>query len=230
VEAEAMSEVDVVVWLTCGYAAFLLLAAYGLDLMAKRTSRHTADWRSGSFTYHEDHDAWVCPEDQWLWPQSFDPDNRVMRYRANPTVCNNCPVKDTCTTSDSGREISRNVDPWPHSEAGRFHRGMACSVAILAILLPLFTMIGNSALESGVLAAAAVFVGLASWPLWSHLRHTPAGFPEHVPVERAAGPVPVETQPASPEPTDRFTTRWSGLEAPTSGAASRSGWRRINRP
>ena len=97
------------------YAVFLLLAAYGLDLMAKRTSRHTAGWRSGSFTYHEDHDAWVCPEDQWLWPQSFDPDNRVMRYRANPTVCNNCPVKDTCTTSDSGREISRNVDPWPHS-------------------------------------------------------------------------------------------------------------------
>lgn len=55
-----MSEVDVVVWLSCGYAAFLLLAAYGLDLMAKRTSRHTADWRSGSFTYHEDHDAWVA--------------------------------------------------------------------------------------------------------------------------------------------------------------------------
>jgi hypothetical protein len=149
VEVEAMSEVDVVVWLTCGYAVFLLLTAYGLDLMAKRTSRHTADWRSGSFTYHEDHDAWVCPEDQWLWPQSFDPDNRVMRYRANSTVCNSCPVKDSCTTSDSGREISRNVDPWPHSEAGRFHRGMACSVAILAILLPLFTMIGNSALEFG---------------------------------------------------------------------------------
>jgi hypothetical protein len=207
VEVEAMSEVGVVVWLTCGYAVFLLLTAYGLDLMAKRTSRHTADWRSGSFTYHEDHDAWVCPEDQWLWPQSFDPDNRVMRYRANPTVCNSCPVKNTCTTSDSGREISRNVDPWPHSEAGRFHRGMACSVAVLAILLPLFTMIGNSALESGVLAA----------------------FPEHVPVERAAGPVPGEIQPASPEPTDRFTTRWSGFEAPTSDAASRSGWSRINR-
>lgn len=209
-----MSRVDVAVWLTCGYAGFLLLAAYGLDLMAKRTSRRTSDWRSGSFTYHEDHDAWVCPEDQWLWPQSFDPDNRVMRYRASPTVCNSCPVKDTCTTSDGGREISRNVDPWPHSEAGRFHRGMACSMAVLAVLLPLFTMIGSSALESGVLAAAAVLVGLTSWPLWSHLRHTPAGFPEHVPVERRAGPVPVEIEPASPEPTDRFTTRWGGFETP----------------
>ena len=43
---------------------------------------------SGGFSYHEDHDAWTCPEDQWLWPQSFDPDNRVMRYRGSPTVCN----------------------------------------------------------------------------------------------------------------------------------------------
>lgn len=193
-----MSEVDVTVWLTCGYAAFLLLAAYGLDLMAERTSRRSADWRSGSFTYHEDHDAWVCPEDQWLWPQSFDPDNRVMRYRASPTVCNSCPVKDTCTTSDSGREISRSVDPWPHSEAGRFHRGMACSMVVLAIVAPLVTMVGSSAAESGVLAAAAVLVGLTSWPLWSHLRHAPAGFPAHVPVEKDGG--------------DRFTTRWGGFD------------------
>ena len=49
-----------------------------------------------------------------------------MRYRAKPSVCNTCPVKSTCTTSDHGREISREIDPWPHSEAGQFHRGIAC--------------------------------------------------------------------------------------------------------
>lgn len=226
---EAVSEVGIAVWLTCGYTAFLLLAAYGLDLMARRASRRAADWRTGSFTYHEDHDAWVCPEDQWLWPQSFDPSQRVMRYRASPTVCNSCPVKDTCTTSDSGREISRNIDPWPHSEAGRFHRGMACSVAVLAIVLPLATTIGSSPVGSVVLATAAVLAGLGSWPLWSHLRHAPAGFPEHVPVENAAGPVSVEMQQTSPAPADRFTTRWGGFEAPAPGAAPRSGWSRIKR-
>ena len=76
-----------------------------------------------------DHDAWVCPQDHWLWPTSFDPKHRVMRYRALPVVCNSCPVKSTCTTSDHGREISREIDPWPHSDAGRFHRGIACCVA-----------------------------------------------------------------------------------------------------
>ena len=45
----------------------------------------------GGFTYHEDHDAWTVPEDQWLWPQSFDPENRVMRYRGSPTHLQRLP-------------------------------------------------------------------------------------------------------------------------------------------
>ena len=118
------------VWLAVGYGLFLLLVAYGLDLAARRTSSQSGQWRSGGFKYHADHDAWVCPEDQWLWPQSFDPDNRVMRYRGSPTVCNSCPVKDSCTSSDDGREMRRMIDVWPASESARFHRGIACAVAV----------------------------------------------------------------------------------------------------
>lgn len=227
-----MSGIGVMVWLAGGYAVFLLLVAYGLDLMAKRTARHTTDWRTGSFTYHEDHDAWVCPEDQWLWPQSFDPDNRVMRYRANPLVCNACPVKDNCTTSAKGREISRNVDPWPHSEAGRFHRGMACSVTVLAACIPLFSMIGRSLVETAVLAAIVALVVLASLPLWSHLRQAPAAFPEHVPAQTLDGPVPVEIQDGPPQTSDRFETRWASSRRdrapdPAAGSTSSPRWSRI---
>ncbi len=180
-----MSEVDVMVWLAAGYGGFLLLAAYGLDLMARRASAHSAKWHSGAFTYHADHDAWICPEDQWLWPQSFDPENRVMRYRASPAVCNACPVRDTCTTSPNGREISRNVDPWPNSEAERFHRGIACALVVLGLLWPLTMLIGHrTGTEQLVLLASIVVISLGSWPLWSHLRRTPAAFPEDVPVER----------------------------------------------
>lgn len=221
-----MKEVDVGVWLTSGYAIFLLLGAYGVDLMARRTALRTDDRQTGSFTYHQDHDAWVCPEDQWLWPQSFDPENRVMRYRASPTVCNGCPVKITCTTSNTGREISRNIDPWPHSEAGRFHRGMACAVTVLALVLPLLTMIGRSALEILVLAVVCVLVALGSWPLWSHLRHTPTGFP----VETATGVVAVVAEPAPADGIDRFTTRWGGFEAPAQeGQSPKYGRNRLPR-
>jgi hypothetical protein len=180
-----MDEIGIAVWLAAGYGVVLLGVAYALDLLARRTSTNTARWRSGAFTYHADHDAWLCPEDQWLWPHSFDPENRVMRYRGSPAVCNSCPVKDTCTSSSHGREVSRGVDPWPASEAERFHRGIACAVAVLGAVWPLGMMLdGGSPGELLVLGGALAIVAVGSWPLWSHLRRSPAAFPEHVKVER----------------------------------------------
>ena len=162
-------------WLAAGYAVALVLVAYGIDQLARRAQTTVQDQHTPGFTYHDDHDAWLCPEDQWLWPQSFDPDNRVMRYRGSPSVCNHCPVKDTCTTSEDGREVRRMVDSWPASESARFHRGIACSVTALAVLWPLafaFTVDGWA--SQVLLLAVAAAVGFASLPLWSHLRHTPA--------------------------------------------------------
>lgn len=179
-----MASIDATVWFAVAYGVFLLLVAHVLDRLARRTAARTNEWRSGGFTYHEDHDAWMCPEDQWLWPISFDPDNRVMRYRAAPTVCNSCPVKATCTTSEHGRQVGRNVDPWPNSEAERFHRGIACVVVVLGLVWPLAAMLQNrTALELTVLGAATAAIALGSWPLWSHLHRSPAGFPDHVKVE-----------------------------------------------
>lgn len=179
-----MASIDPAVWFAVCYGVFLLLVAHVLDRLAQRTAARTTDWRSGGFTYHEDHDAWMCPEDQWLWPISFDPDNRVMRYRAAPTVCNSCPVKETCTTSEHGRQVGRNVDPWPNSEAERFHRGIACVVVVLALVWPLAVMLQNrTTLELTVLGGATAAIALGSLPLWSHLRRSPTGFPDHVKVE-----------------------------------------------
>ncbi len=175
--------VGVDAWAPAAYGAFLLAVAYGVDLVARRTASRAGRWRTGAFVYHPDHDAWVCPEDQWLWPQSFDPDNRVMRYRASPVVCNACPVKADCTSGSHGREVTRNVDPWPSSEAERFHRGVACTVAVLAVLWPLLSMLGSrTGAELVLLGAVAAATAAASLPLWSHLGRSPAGFPEHVPV------------------------------------------------
>lgn len=176
--------VEVTVWLVCGYAVFLLGAAHALDRAARHTANRSVARRTGGFRYHPDHDAWRCPQDQWLWPHSFDSEHRVTRYRGSPLVCNACPVKAACTTSQHGREVSRPIDPWPSSEAERFHRGIACCIAVVAVLWPLaMALTGRTPLEAGLLCATAVGVGLGSWPLWSHLRRTPAGFPEQVPVQ-----------------------------------------------
>ncbi|SDY35979.1 hypothetical protein SAMN05428934_101463 [Tessaracoccus flavus] len=162
-------------WLGAGYGVLLLLVAYGIDQLAKRAQTRIEEDRAGGFVYHENHDAWLCPEDQWLYPKSFDPDNRVMRYRGLPLVCNSCPVKDTCTASDDGREMKRHVDPWPASESARFHRGIACSVTVLAVLWPALTALMVTSWTSQVLALATAFlIALGALPLWAHLRRTPA--------------------------------------------------------
>ena len=83
----------------------------GFRRLARRTSNRAADWQqTGGFTYHADHDAWQCPKDEWLWPTSFDPASRVMRYRA-PGGVQHLPGEADCTSSPHGREISRHVDP-----------------------------------------------------------------------------------------------------------------------
>ena len=184
--------------LVCGYSGFLLAVAYGFDVMARRVSVRAQRWRTGSFRYHPDHDAWVCPLDQWLWPTAYDPEQRIVRYRAKPSVCNACPVKHSCTTSPHGRELTREIDPWPHSEAGRFHRGIACWVALFAVFLPtgmLFS--GPSSTDLAALLATIALVVTASVPLVRHLWRTPSGFPEHIPQQTLYA-----------EPRDRFATRW----------------------
>jgi hypothetical protein len=196
------------VWAVSAYSAFLVLVAYGFDLMARTTARRSERWRTGTFIYKDSHDAWVCREDEWLWPVSFDPDQRTMRYRANPIVCNDCTLKSACTDSDDGREIIRDIDPWPHSESGRFHRGIAACIAAIGVLLPLGSMIrGGTALDAVVLLVVATLAAATSLPLVSHLRKCPTNFPEHVPLER--DDAVADAGPGQLLGHDRFTTRWS---------------------
>ena len=68
-------------------------------------------------------------------PHEFDHERRLVRYRAKAHICNGCPRKAACTDSDRGREIVRPLDPWPHSEAGRFHRAISLLMVALAALI-----------------------------------------------------------------------------------------------
>ena len=166
-------------WLAGGYCIALVGLAYVIDALARRAASVSEGGLSGGFTYHEDHDAWRCPEDQWLWPQSFDPENRVMRYRGSPSICNACPVKDTCTTSHSGREVQRVVDSWPASEAARFHRGIACAVVVLGLVWPLGVALTGPGRDTLIVLAVSVGIALlVSLPLWSHLRRSPVYIPD----------------------------------------------------
>jgi hypothetical protein len=169
------------VLLAAGYAIFLLGVAEGLDRLARHSHVRSERYRTAGFSYHPTHDAWICPEDQILVRSEVDHERRIVRYRGRPQVCNYCPAKAECTDSEEGREVVRAMDPWPHSEAGRFHRGISLLVTLVAGLILAAEVLRNHApLESAVLGATLVVVALAAWRLHVAFRASPANFPNRI--------------------------------------------------
>jgi Transposase DDE domain len=161
-----------------GYAAALVLGALALEWLSAHTHRRSLRYRTAGFTYHAAHDAWTCPEGEDLWPHEFDHQRRLVRYRARAHVCNRCPVKARCTDSDQGRELVRPLDPWPHSEAGRFHRVISLMLVVLAACVLLLAVARNhEPAEAAALGALLALCFLAGRFLLRDLRAHPANFP-----------------------------------------------------
>lgn len=164
--------------LASGYGAFLLLAAVVIEWLSAHTHRRSLRYRTAGFAYDSTHDHWTCPEGEHLWPHEFDSERRLVRYKAKAHICNGCPRKDACTDSETGREVVRPLDPWPHSEAGRFHRGLSLLLVVLAVLVVAVGLIRHhepvEAAPLVVLLLAAALIG--RW-LLRDLRAHPANFP-----------------------------------------------------
>jgi hypothetical protein len=183
--------------LICAYALFLLAAAVGLDRLAQHSHRRSERYRTAGFEFRRDLDVWECPEGEFLRRIDTDHVRRLVRYRARAAVCNACPAKAECTDSDHGRELVHSLDPWPHSEAGRFHRGICVVLAVLAALLAAVGLARSSG-AAEVLALAttlAMSIALAS-RLLASFRRTPSGFAGAA-VPDAIAAIPEERSPAA---------------------------------
>ena len=164
--------------LAAAYAGFLTCGAFALEWLSAHTHRRSLRYRTAGFVYDATHDHWRCPEGEHLWPSEVDQALRLVRYRARAHVCNACPSKTVCTDSDHGREIVRSLDPWPQSEAGRFHRAIALLLAALSVLILIGELFRHHApLEAAVLLAMIGLVLLAGGWLLRDLRAHPADFP-----------------------------------------------------
>ena len=172
---------DLEVVIVGGYTLVLLGVAAGLDALAQHTQRRSERFRTAGFRYHEQHDAWSCSQDEMLWPVEYDQELKLVRYRAKASVCNGCHVKPDCTSSTTGREVTRPVAPWPHSEAGRFHRGLSLLLAALSAVLVVVT--GARHLEPSSLVLVAPLL-LSVWLVLrfsAHFRNEPVNFPAPTP-------------------------------------------------
>lgn len=174
----ALGDIHPEVLLMGGYAVVLLAAALGIERMARFSQQRSEEYQTLGFVYHEKRDAWECPEDQYLWRSTGDPNRTFVRYRAKAHVCNTCPSKKSCTDSDSGREIWRSLLPWPHSEVGRFHRGLSLLLVLLAgLILVVEALRHHQPAELVVLGALFFAVTAMGGHLLSAFRSSPANFP-----------------------------------------------------
>ena len=166
------------VFLAAGYAVFLLAVSIGLDLLARRSHDRSERYRTAGFAYHHKSDAWICPEGHPLLRAETDHERRLVRYRGRPQICNHCPTKPGCTDSEEGREVVRAMDPWPHSEAGRFHRGISLSITLIAgLILSAEAIRNHSPFELAIIGPVFALVALAAWRLHAAFRASPANFP-----------------------------------------------------
>jgi len=165
--------------IAAGYAGTLLAFAITIDWLSAHTHRRSLRYRTAGFEYRQHEDAWVCPEGEHLWPHEVDHKRRIVRYRAKAHICNACPLKEHCTDSDEGREVVRPIDPWPHSEAGRFHRVISLTLVVLAALIATVGLARNHALaDSATLSVLVVASALLARLLLRDLRRHPANFPD----------------------------------------------------
>lgn len=164
-----------------GYALVLLAVAAILDSAGKHTQRRSERFRTAGFTYQPHHDAWTCSEDAMLWPMEYDEKHHLVRYRAKASVCNACHVKPDCTSSATGREVTRAIAPWPHSEAGRFHRGMSLVLVGLAAVLLVVAVARHLETSTLVLVLPLMLTVLLGLRYTAHFRATPANFPAPTP-------------------------------------------------
>ena len=175
--------------LFAGYGVFLLAAAALLEWLSAHTHRRSLRYRTAGFTYHAQLDHYSCPEGQQLWPHDFDAEQRLVRYRAKAHICNGCPRKEACTDSDHGREITRPLDPWPHSEAGRFHRGLSLMlVALAALVLVVGAARNHQAADLAALLGLLVVTAVTGRWLLSAFIARPANFPSPSPASGTRTP------------------------------------------
>ncbi len=164
--------------MVAGYAVFLALAAGFLDRLARHTHSRSERWRVAGFKYDHRLDTWHCSQGEPLHRVENDLALRLARYRARAQTCNACPVKPDCTSSDAGREVTRALDPWPHSEAGRFHRGICLVLlALAATLLAVELARHHSPAELALLGGLLVIVVASAARTAASFRATPANFP-----------------------------------------------------
>ena len=122
--------------LAAGYGLFLVLVALGLDALARHSHRRSELYRTAGFSLPRaarrlgvpggrEASVGSRPMCSCGWSATEPAPTSATRARARTTA----PIP---TPAARSRGL---LDPWPHSEVGRFHRGIAVAIVCFGMLV-----------------------------------------------------------------------------------------------
>jgi transposase len=82
------------------------------------------------FRYDAEQDCYICPNGAELRLLPSGCTDQFKQYRAKASICNACPLKAQCTTSKTGRRISRHVAEESLESVRAFHQTEAYKKAM----------------------------------------------------------------------------------------------------
>jgi len=82
------------------------------------------------FHYDAQRDIYVCPNGAELHVLPSGGNEQFQQYRAKASICNSCSLKSRCTTSNTGRRISRHVAEEAFERVRAFHQTHAYKKAM----------------------------------------------------------------------------------------------------
>jgi hypothetical protein len=152
---------DIELWIVLSYAAAVLGGARVVEALARAHFSRALRYGQHGFEYLEAHDAYRCPQGEYLSLHSVQRDGTFAVYHAPPASCRDCRFKARCAPSDEGRYIIRSLAAWAETNVGLFHRRVsvimfAATIVICGAALRRWAGEPGSGWLAGALLAAVV--------------------------------------------------------------------------
>jgi len=74
----------------------------------ERTGAPDPMYAMSNFIYDSENDLYICPEGKQLLRKQKRKDSKALPSYGSKQICENCPVRDKCTTNKDGRNIRRD--------------------------------------------------------------------------------------------------------------------------
>jgi hypothetical protein len=126
---------DIELWIILFYVAGVLVGARLVEAVARGHFARAQSYGEQGFEYVAAHDAYRCPQGEYLVLQNVQPDSRLAVYRAPPASCRQCRLKSRCAPFSEGRLVFRSLAAWAETNVGVFHRRISVTMFAATVVI-----------------------------------------------------------------------------------------------